>query len=150
MGGFCFFFLFSLFTNTANRLWPETKGGIHLFGYNEPLNNNKIIILIIIHQSICDHVVNKMFIGCKDMVKYCSSYSLFYDKVLPGLSSVTTTTTTTKETLKWIQIKLWTMSWIKEAASFLLFAVWKVCWLLSLLTKTTFWSPIYYYKLRIK
>lgn len=30
----------------------------------------------IIHQSICDHVVNKMFIGCKDMVKYCSFYFL--------------------------------------------------------------------------
>lgn len=72
------FFLFFLFTNTANRLWPETKDGIHLFGYNEPLNNNKIIILIIIHQSICDHVVNKMFIGCKDMAKYCSSYSLLW------------------------------------------------------------------------
>lgn len=38
------------------------------------------------------------------MVKYSSSYSLLYDKVLPGLSSVITTAKETALSLKWIQI----------------------------------------------
>lgn len=32
-----------------------------------------------------------MFIGCKNMVRFSSSYSLLYDKVLPGLSAVVIT-----------------------------------------------------------
>lgn len=70
----------------------------------------------IIHQSICDHVVNKMFIGCKDMVKYCSFYSL----LLWGSASWFDNKKRAALSLKWIKIKLWTMIWINEAVSFLL------------------------------